>query len=124
MKILLILMIVSSLFVGIPINGSQAGWASLYGYEYDRILLLMKGTGISTYQVIISVLLLTAHLGLICLPLFIKKSYFKDLLIIIPASFLILYLLSAALLILLLIPFILLWLGALVNRQKYHSTRV
>lgn len=125
MKVLLILMIVLSVAVGIPINGGDKGWLSLWGPEFSYPVSTIFKTGTSTFtssEFILWIMLLIAHIGVISLPFLTQKSYFNTLLIGAPLAFIIIFILLASILIIVvLIPFIIVWIIALLSRKREPS---
>jgi hypothetical protein len=121
MKILLIVMILLSIFVGIPTN---LGTISLYGSEFLGTISAIKTSNITTWELVKWVLLLIAHIGVVCLPFLVKKSYFRDSLIIVPSTFILLYMLWDLLAAILLVPFIIVWIACLIKLkdQKIQAT--
>jgi hypothetical protein len=121
MKILLIVMIFLSIFVGIPTN---LGTISLYGSEFLGAISAIKISNITTWELFKWVLLLIAHIGVVCLPFLVKKSYFRDALIIVPSTFILLYILWDLEAAILLVPFIIVWIACLIKLkdQKIQTT--
>jgi hypothetical protein len=119
MKILLILMIFLSLFVGISINGV---WSSLYNFEFPSVINMIKAETFTNVKIIEWTLLLATHLVIVSLPFLIKKKYFRDLLIIAPALFVLLYFIVGGAMGLFLIPFIIVWTIAVFQNGKIQKT--
>lgn len=125
MKVLLILMIISSVAVGIPINGGDKGWLSLWGPEFSYPISMIIKTGSSTFTPIESILwimLLVAHAGVVSLLFLTQKDYFNSLLIGFPLAFILIFIPFASIFIaIVLIPFIILWIIALLCRKREPS---
>ncbi len=114
MKILLILMILLSLFTGVPTN---KGWFILYEFEFWPL----TDGDINAEQLmflIIWIPLVLSHLGLAALLFMTQKSYFHTLLVIIPLAFLFLFIVFMHLSAPLLVPFLLVWFVALIKASK------
>ncbi len=112
-------MVIMSLTVGIPFNGESN---FLYTAEFTNTFRLLKDEALTPLQIIIWILLLITHFVVISLLFLTQKSYFRDLLIIAPASFLLIYIAHASLaIIFLLLPFIILWIVALIKQNKTYS---
>lgn len=115
MKVLLILMIFLSLFVGISINGV---WSSLYNFEFPSVIDMIK-TGIFTkIEIIEWALLLVVHMVIVILPFLTKVKYFRHLLMIAPAIFVLLYFIVGGAVAFLLVPFIIVWVIAVFKQGK------
>jgi hypothetical protein len=125
MKILLILMIILSVAVGIPINGGDKGWLSLWGPEFSYPVSMIIKSGTSTFslpEIILWIMLLIAHIGVISLPFLTHKSYFNSLLIGAPLAFILIFIVFASIfIIIVLIPFIIVWIVALLSRKREPS---
>ena len=125
MKILLILMIILSVAIGVPINGGEKGWASLWGAEFSGPVSAIFESGLAEFtyaQFILWVLLLIAHIGIVALPFLTRRSYFNLLLVSAPLAFILIYIIYASLFIaILLVPFIIVWIIALIIREKQPS---
>jgi hypothetical protein len=112
-------MILLSVAIGIPINGGDKGWFSLVGAEFTGPVELLKYGSLTQMEIIIWILLLISHFAVISLLFLTKKRYFRDLLIMAPASFLLIYIAHSSIaIVFLLIPFIILWIGAIVMQNK------
>lgn len=119
MKILIIIMLILSLFMGIPTN---KGWFTLYGTEFFGPFYVLKGGNFPNNLLVIWILLILFHLSIFSLPFIIKKSYFKYVLYYAPLSFIITYFLFAPLAIFFLIPFIIVWVICIVRFNKSYYT--
>lgn len=115
MKILLAVMIVLSLFVGLPINGE---WYMLYIYEFQANAAMFKRGTLSHSNTALWILLLLLHITVIALPFLTKSKYFKKLLFWIPPLFVLVYILPVPLYLIWLIPFILTWVISLIMYQN------
>jgi hypothetical protein len=107
--VLLILMILLSLFVGIPLNGH---WWVLYKSEFFDIPHSLRHP--SMMRSAIYLVLILSHVGILALPFLIGKAVFKRLLVVAPLLFLISFYVLDGFFIFLLIPFILTWLAVAV----------
>lgn len=122
MRILLILMILSSLFVGISINGQ---WMTLYGYEFFAVPGMIRNNTISTSQITIWIVLLASHAIIFSLPFIQNKKIFRKALIFSPIIFLLAYAYLNAFNLLFLIPFLIIWIICLFklrNMRFLNST--
>ncbi|WP_374951272.1 hypothetical protein [Mucilaginibacter sp.] len=109
MKFLLMLLIIFSLLIGIPINGGEKGWISIYGVEVSAPMSLLKAGLMTNFEFITWILLLITHMSIFSLPFITKSKHFKKALYFFPTSYLILFLLVGNVAILLLLPFIITW---------------
>ena len=92
----------------------------LFNAEFTNTFKLIKDGPLAPIHLFVWILLLMSHLIVISLFFLTKKSYFNDLLIVAPLSFVILYIAHAsALVIILLIPFIIVWIIALIKQRMY-----
>lgn len=114
MRILILLMIILSIFMGIPTN---LGWFTLYGSEFSPILMLKENT-FPTYRLILWVLLLCSHLGVFSLFFITKKQYFNQLLFWFPFVFILLFVVFDSFTLLYLIPFIIFWIVTIIRAKK------
>lgn len=119
MKILLALMILLSLFVGVPTN---IAFFTLYGSEFPGIISMITAGTITTFSLIMWIMLLIAHLMVVSLFFFTKKAFFKTLLVYAPLAFIFFYiLLEGPLVLFLLIPFIIVWVVCLYKNKKAQT---
>ena len=122
MKVLLVLMILLSIVITIPLNGGDKGWYSLYGAEFTDAFYLIKTGRITVINLIEWIVLLIAHAGVVSLPFFTNKRFFKELLIFVPLFFVMLYAIWNLIIAFLLIPFLIVWIISLivyfVNKKK------
>ncbi|RNL54725.1 hypothetical protein D7004_06245 [Pedobacter jejuensis] len=105
--ILLTIMILVSLFSGIPINKN---WSFVYQFEFLDFPKLHETSIVDT---IIWCTMLLSHIGIIVLPFCIKNKFFKKMLWYFPLTFLLSFLILEAGFFILLIPFMIIWLIAL-----------
>jgi hypothetical protein len=106
MRTLLILMIFFSVIMGISTN---IGTFTLYETEFSGAISSLTAGKLSVVETIEWIMLLVAHVGIISLPFFTKKEYFRSLLVTLPLLFILIYFLFANLIVVLLIPFIIIW---------------
>lgn len=110
LKAIVVLMIVSSLVIGLPIENK---WLFLFQLEfihYPKLILLNSATSL---QLLLWIFIVLMHLCIIALTFIFSKRYFKWLLILAPPLYAIAvyFLMQGA--IVLLIPFLLLWVLAI-----------
>ena len=115
MKWLLFLLILLSVCVGIK---SNVGWIALWGSEFQSALYAMAHGKMTTWLLVKWLLLIVAHAGVFILPFIVGKRYFWDVLVIAPASFILLFMLWDLLTAFFLIPFIIVWIICMVNSYK------
>jgi hypothetical protein len=120
MKTLLILMIFLSVCMGIP---SNIGWFSLYGTEFTGPISEIRAGSFPMYRLSCWVILLLAHISVISLLLFTKKKYFTALLIGSPLFFILIFTAFDLFALVFLIPFIIVWIIALVVQSKKTTSR-
>src|SRR5476651_2664995 len=106
MKVLLSLMILFSVFMGVSTN---IGTFTLYETEFSGAISSLTAGKLTLIETTEWIMLLTAHVGIVCLPFLTKKEYFRMLLVSIPLIFILIYFLFANLIVVLLIPFIIIW---------------
>lgn len=112
MKVLILLMLFFSVFMGIPTNKA---FFSLYGSEFLGVISMIKAGTYPAIQLVCWILLLITHAGMVSLLFLTNKSYFGALLMIIPFLFIFFYIFSTDILIIvLLIPFIIVWIIAII----------
>lgn len=116
-KILLVLMILLSLFSGITINGMSG---AIYTFE------LISFPDMLRYEVILRDLVLwiitiLSHVGIVALPLFVERPYFKKLLICFPVIYLVGYFFLILPYFILLMPFMFFWLVSLYMARKINK---
>jgi len=117
MKTLLIWIIIFSFLPGLPDHYS--GLESFLGAVSLGMISMIKHGTIGSADLILWGMLLISHFGIYCLPFIYKKSYFIGVLIFVPLLFIVLYILLASVFIIfLLIPFIIMWIIALVNQIR------
>jgi len=116
-KMLLILMILLSLFSGIPINGY---WDFVYHYEFVDFLGKVE-TSLRDY--FIWLVIIFSHIGILILPFCVEKKYFKKMLLYFPLIFLIGYFILVTPFFFILTPFTLVWLITL-NFSKAKKIEV
>lgn len=117
MKILIFIMIILSIFMGIPTN---LGWFTLYGSEISPILMLKAGT-FPMHRLPTWILLIISHLGVFSLLFIAKSKYFDQLLFWFPLIFVLLFTLFDFFNLLYLIPFIIFWIITLVKADKLKN---
>lgn len=118
MKILILLMLVLSTITGVPTN---LGFVSLYGMEFDGPISIFKSGNYNSSMVILWTLLILSHVALASLVFLTTKLYFKTILIWIPLTFIIVFIVSDFWSFFLLIPFIIVWIVALVKQGRKSS---
>ena len=118
MKAILIIMLLLSLFVGIPINGQ---WSTLYLFEFFSIPEMIRYGVISYPKIVIWIVLLLSHFGLFLLPFSIHKRWFMPLLIYSPIVFILSFTILEPFHLLYLIPFIIVWIICLLKARKYKA---
>lgn len=120
MKTLLIWMIIFSFLPGLP--NHYSGLESFLGQASLSMISMIKAGTITAANLTLWAILLISHLVIYCLPFIYKKSYFTWLLICVPILFIVVYILLASVFIIfLLIPFIIIWIIALVNQVRQPS---
>lgn len=102
--LLLVLLLMGSTFIGIPLNGGDKGWLYINGIFRDFV----AGNPIQNYS-FLHVLVLLSTIVLYLMPLFIVSAYRNKIIIVVPAMYLVLTILTFPLFIFLCIPFILCW---------------
>lgn len=120
MRVLIILMLLLSLFVGIPINGQ---WATLYGFEFISIPEMIRYETLNYLQIFIWIILLLSHIGLLLLLFIIHEPYFKRLLIYLPILFILSFTALDFFNLFFLIPFIVVWIICLLKARKYNIVK-
>ncbi len=113
MKALIILMLILTIFVGVP---TSLGFISLYGMEFDGPISIFKSGNYNSSMAILWILLVLSHVALASLVFLTTKLYFKTILI--PLTFIIVFIVSDFWSFFLLIPFIIVWIIALVVQRK------
>ena len=108
----LILIIILSLVINISFNGTQN---SLYGAEFNAPIEMIRAGQFTWFQYIEWIILLITHIMIFALPFLTGKRYFKLLLTCLPLLFIADYILYASVFIMvLLLPFIFVWIIALI----------
>ena len=118
MKILTILMILLSLFVGIPLNGM---WIILYKFEFVNFPHII-GNSATGYEIFLWIMLLISHLGICSLPFLYKNEKFKNVIIWAPTVFILCFSLLEFTFLILLIPFIVCWVFTIDRYRSKIST--
>lgn len=108
-------MIVLSVITGVPTN---LGFISLYGTELAGPIAIFKSGNYNSSLVVLWLALVSSHIALASLIFYTKKPYFKTLLIWIPLLFLIIFVVFVFWSFFLLIPFMIVWIIALVVQRK------
>lgn len=111
--ITLVLLTLSSLFVGVPIKG----WVFLYEFEFNLFYPKFL-TGEKIY-LILKLIILPVHILIILLPLLIGNKNFRILLYLLPPLFVLAFSLMSGLIFIILIPFIIIWIISLASAQNY-----
>jgi len=122
LRVILIILIVLSLFVGVSVNGS---WWFLYGQEVGYIPLISHSR--ATLAEIVAWGILIASHGIICsFPFWKPRRAFRIALIIAPVIFVLCFSLLIIVYIILLIPFIICWIVALIvtYREYFPNARL
>ncbi len=120
MKTLLAVMIVFSVIGGFSINGQ---WSFLYQFEFVDFPTLLKTGHQTAGGVIAWLLILIAHCGILALLFMTSKRYFWHLLVIAPLLFIAAFVASATVFVLFfLVPFIIVWMVALVMAGNRKPT--
>lgn len=112
MKALLFLMIVFS--IGISVNTDEFGRVSLFGMEFLGAAQGLEAMHFDIFYLFCWIMLLVLHLVLISMFFLSQKSYFKNLLIWVPIGFIVFFVFVNFFSIFLLIPFLGIWLVALL----------
>ena len=102
--LLLTVLLIASTFIGVPLNGGDKGWIYLNGPFIDFV----AGRWLSTYS-LLSILIIMWTIVLYLVPFFMDSTYRDKIVIIVPAVYLILTVISFLPLIILCIPFIVCW---------------
>lgn len=118
-RLLLIIMILSSFFSGYPLKGR---WSFVYQFEFidypEAINCCIK----DYKDVFFWGVVVVSHIGFSVLPfLNIERRYFKKMLLYLPLSYLLGYLILLPPMIFLLIPFIGFWVMAMVDIKKLKT---
>jgi hypothetical protein len=107
--------------VGMHFNGVSN---SLYAAEFPNTFGMIKAGLLTSIQLIEWIMLLMVHVVIVCLPFLTRRKYFKGLLIWAPLSFIIIYMLYASVfVVVLLIPFIIVWIIALVAQFARRTSK-
>jgi hypothetical protein len=122
----LLILMVASTFIGVPLNGGDKGWLHVYDGELGLFINTLISSSTPLSRTILLVLQLITHLALFILPVFIKSKHFFGLLIGIPLLYLSLQTVTFIYFLILLVPFIILWITALIvwqydNKPKTNS---
>ena len=118
MKTLIYLMVLLSIFMGVPTN---LGWFTLFGSEITGPFSKLAA---GTYHVADFpnwILLLLSHIAVISLVFLVNRKDFKMYLIWLPLLFIILFTLYDLFALFLLVPFIIVWIISLIKVKKYSS---
>lgn len=119
MRALLTLMILLSLFAGLPINGV---WNLLYDFEFiaapETIFIYHNWPESS---LILWVILLALHLIIFALPFLSKSKYFIFILTLAPLLFFIVYFFLDGFTALFLIPFLIVWLICVFKQNRLEQ---
>ncbi len=108
-------MMVLSLISGMPLGNS---WEAIYKYEFNGVIFSIKAGTLTKIQITAWILLLIFHAGVLCLILFTRYKYFKELFMIIPAIFIFMYMIVGGGIAIFLIPFGIVWIITLINLKK------
>ncbi|SFA41222.1 hypothetical protein SAMN04488511_102273 [Pedobacter suwonensis] len=117
-SILLFGMIFLSLFVGIPINHN---WSFVFQYEFIDFPMMLRLYDVSNREIISWIVVLLSHVGIISLPFFLKRVYFRKMLFYFPFFFLIGFLMLRMEFLFLLLPFLIVWLITLRTEKKIRN---
>jgi hypothetical protein len=117
MRELTFLMILLSLFVGIPLNGN---WSLLCQFEFVDFPAVI-GTSASWIQIVLWVGLLLSHSGIFLLPFLERNRFFNKMLVYAPIVFLLCFTLLEFLFLFLLLPFIFCWVIAVESNKRRQS---
>lgn len=93
------------------------GLVALYNIEFSEPVSIIHAGKYNTQMLVLWVALLFSHIAFISLFFLTKKSYFQDLLIWIPLSFILIFILNSFLALFLLIPFIVVWIVVLIKQR-------
>ena len=119
MKIYIIILILLSLFVGIPVN--EKGWWFLWSFEFYEIPYSIFEK--PTIYILEYILLVLSHSSLIILLLIDNSKIFKPIIILAPAIFVLAYyLLLGSLAVIVLIPVIIMWTICLFKSRKMTAS--
>jgi len=114
-KALIIVLLLLSLFVGIPINGD---WNLLYVYEFPAVLgMIARGT-FGSVNLILWILLIISQLLILSSVFPLRSAYVKNILIFAPLMVLICYFFLNFIMLVCLIPFVIVWGIILFNLKK------
>lgn len=118
----LIVLIFSSLFVKISIQGASF---YLFYFEWEALKGLFTSLKEKPLFGLAYALLILTHFGIILLPFFIRKRYFKNILLFLPLIYILLhYITGKGLMLMMLLPFIGIWLicyifYTYINKHNY-----
>lgn len=115
MKKLIILMLLLSVFMGVSTN---IGWFTLYGTEFSGPISLIKGNLFTAFEMVHWSILLLAHAMVVSLIFLTKNKNFMLLLTWFPLQFLIIYMSFDLLASFFLIPFMVVWIIAVIKQRK------
>ncbi|WP_131536138.1 hypothetical protein [Pedobacter nototheniae] len=112
-KLLLVLMIISSLFMGIKIKQ----WGFLFGFEfYEFPVKMLKHESIK--NILAWGVLVFSHTIIFILPFITNKTYFNKALVLAPIIFICAFCILNIGFLILLFPFIIVWIIAVVKYKK------
>jgi hypothetical protein len=122
--IVLILLIVSTLFVGVSLNGGEKGRVYVWSYEVLLINAINEKVTANLFEIFLCSILFLLHAGICLLPFFINKKYFYTTLICIPLAFIIIQMAAFVFIGLLLIPFFILWIISLIVFKQIEKAKM
>lgn len=111
-------MIILSTITGVTGN---LGFISLYNIEFIGPIAIFKSGNYNLSMLVLWIVLVLSHFALISLIFLTKSNYFKTLLVWVPLSFLVIFVVFAFWSLFLLSPFIIVWIIALVKQSKKSS---
>lgn len=122
--VIIILLIASSFFVSVNLNGGEKGSVYIWSYEITLIdYFINKNISISAIEIILCSTLLLLHAGVCLLPFFINKKYFSKALIYIPLLFIIFQMIAFVFIGFLLLPFFILWIISLIVCRRVQKPK-
>jgi hypothetical protein len=121
MKALVALIILLSIFMGVPTN---KGWFNLYGEEFLAPISIITNKFDHSFNFILWFPLLITHALVVSLVFFTKKQFFWQLLFWFPFLFIMMFTLFDLVGLLFLIPFIIVWIIALIKQNYIDKQHV
>ncbi|EHQ26267.1 hypothetical protein [Mucilaginibacter paludis] len=119
MKIAVVLMILLSIWPGVDVPDLW-GYISLHSIEFPGAFTNIKANSMASFSAICWLGLLVSHGFVVSLPFLTRKPYFTSVLIMAPFLFVLFFVLYFIPALLLLIPFIAVWLIALMIQFRLN----